>query len=89
MAIDIERISRLEGTYEQGDRRLDDMHQAIEGVRAETQGLRTEMNSRFEEMNRRFEDVNNRLDNRFNIIIVVMIAAWATVIAALITLALQ
>ena len=48
-----------------------------------------EMNSRFEEMNRRFEGMNNRLDNRFNIIIVVMITAWATVIAALITLALQ
>ena len=31
MAIDIERISRLEGTYEQVDRRLDDMHQASKG----------------------------------------------------------
>ena len=42
-----QRISRLEGAYEQVDRRLDEMHQSING-------LRTEMNSRLEEMNSRF-----------------------------------
>lgn len=35
-----QRISRLEGAYEQVDRRLDEMHQSIIGLRAE-------MNSRF------------------------------------------
>ena len=35
-----QRISRLEGAYEQVDRRLDEMHQSIIG-------LRVEMNSRF------------------------------------------
>ena len=42
-----QRISRLEGAYEQVDRRLDEMHQSINGLRAE-------MNSRLEEMNSRF-----------------------------------
>ena len=60
-----QRISRLEGAYEQVDRRLDEMHQSINGLRAEMNGLRvemhesinglrTEMNSRLEEMNSRF-----------------------------------
>ena len=35
-----QRISRLEGAYEQVDKRLDDMHQSIESLRAE-------MNTRF------------------------------------------
>ena len=40
MVIEQQRISRLEGAYEQVDRRLDELHRSIEG-------LRTEMNSRF------------------------------------------
>ena len=47
MVIEQQRISRLEGAYEQVDRRLDDMHRSIES-------LRLEMNSRFEEVNTRF-----------------------------------
>ena len=47
MVIEQQRISRLEGAYEQVDRRLDELHRSIEG-------LRTEMNSRFEEVNSRF-----------------------------------
>ena len=42
-----QRISRLEGAYEQVDRRLDEMHQSIIGLRAEMNALRAEMNSRF------------------------------------------
>ncbi len=41
-----ERISRLEGAYEQVDRRLDDMNLSIERVWAEVNSLRNEMNSR-------------------------------------------
>lgn len=33
-----QRISRLEGAYEQVDRRLDEMHQSINGLRAEMNG---------------------------------------------------
>ena len=47
MVIEQQRISRLEGAYEQVDRRLDDMHRSIES-------LRLEMNSRFAEVNTRF-----------------------------------
>ena len=46
MAIE-QRVSRLEGAYEQVDRRLDGMERSIEGLRAETSGFRAEINSRF------------------------------------------
>ena len=61
--IEQERISRLEGTYEQVDRRLGETNRSIEG-------LQVEMNSRFEEMN-----------NRYNTLVMLMIASWVTVIA--------
>ena len=41
-----ERISRLEGAYEQVDRRLDDMNQAIVALRDDMNALRNEVNSR-------------------------------------------
>ena len=42
-----QRVSRLEGAYEQVDRRLDLMEQAIGGLRADMNGIRVEINSRF------------------------------------------
>ena len=41
-----ERISRLEGAYEQVDRRLDDMNQALNSLRNDTSAFRNEVNSR-------------------------------------------
>jgi tetrahydromethanopterin S-methyltransferase subunit G len=41
-----ERVSRLEGAYEQVDRRLDDMNRSIQSVRDEMGSLRGEMNNR-------------------------------------------
>ncbi len=41
-----ERISRLEGAYEQVDKRLDDMNLSIDRLWDEINNLRTEMNSR-------------------------------------------
>ena len=45
-----ERVSKLEGAYEQVDRRLDDLNQNVTSLRAEFSSLRSEMNSRFNNM---------------------------------------
>ncbi len=42
-----ERVSRLEGAYEQVDARLSDLNRAIES-------LRVEMNTKFDQIDRRF-----------------------------------
>ena len=81
-----QRISRLEGAYEQVDRRLDEMHQSINGLRAEMNGLRVEMhesiNSLRAEMNNRLEEMNSR----FNTLYVLIAASWVTLIGAMIGL---
>ena len=63
----MQRISRLEGAYEQVDRRLNETTHAINGLRAE--------------MNRRFAEVNSRC----NTLVMLIVAAWVTIMAALIT----
>jgi tetrahydromethanopterin S-methyltransferase subunit G len=42
-----QRISRLEGAYEQVDKRLDDLGRAVESLRSDLNSLRSEMNGRF------------------------------------------
>ena len=42
-----ERLSRLEGAYEQVNERLNDMTQAVTSLREETNSFRAEVNSRF------------------------------------------
>lgn len=67
-----ERVSRLEGAYEQVDRRLNDLSLSLEALRVElhneANGLRAEVNS------------------RFNNIYVLMGATWITTIGAIIGL---
>ena len=83
MVIEQQRISRLEGAYEQVDRRLEDMHQSINGLRAQMDGLRAEMHQSINglrtEMNSRFEEVNSR----FNTLIVLLAASWVTLIGVM------
>ena len=42
-----QRISRLEGAYEQVDKRLDELNRAVESLRSDLNSLRVEINSRF------------------------------------------
>ena len=67
-----ERVSRLEGAYEQVDRRLEELNQLMESLRAELResnsALRAKMNSRFNNLN------------------VIIVGSWITVIAGVIAL---
>ena len=67
-----ERVSRLEGAYEQVDRRLDELSRAIEGLRAD---MRAEMSALRAEVN-----------SRFNSMYVLIGASWVTLIGAMIGL---
>ena len=63
------RISRLEGAYEQVDKRLGDLNRVIESLRSDLNNLRSEMSSLRAEMN-----------SRFNNIYVLIGASWMTLI---------
>lgn len=66
-----ERVSRLEGAYEQVDRRLDDMNQRLD-----------DMNQRLNDMNQRIND----LSQRGNTTIVLLMGSWVTTMAAIVGL---
>ena len=67
-----ERISRLEGAYEQVDRRLDDMNTRLDETNRSIEGLRAEMNnrmnSRFEETNRPVEGLRTEMNTRAEVV---------------------
>lgn len=67
-----ERVSRLEGAYEQVNERLSDLraelHEQIGSVRTEVGALRSEMNS------------------RFNALLLMIAGLWATMIGGFIAL---
>ena len=74
-----QRMSRLEGAYEQVDKRLDDLNQSIGGLRSEMDSLRSEMRG---EMGGLRSEMNSRL----NTLTIVMFGTWVTVIGAVIGL---
>lgn len=74
-----QRISRLEGAYEQVDKRLDDLNQSVNG-------LRDEMNSRFTEMRAEMTGLRSETNSRLNTLTIVMFGTWVTVIGAVIGL---
>ena len=85
-----ERVSRLEGAYEQVDRRLGDMNsrldttnETIEGLRRdmllEIGGLRVEMNDRMGAVETRL----GTMETRLNAIFIAIMAVGGSIIVAL------
>lgn len=70
-----ERISRVEGAYEQVDKRLADFTQAFNAWRAES--------------NRQNEVLRSELNSRFNTMLVVGAGAWVTTVGLIVGLYLQ
>ena len=70
-----ERVSKLEGAYEQVDQRLGELTISVES-------LRTEMNSRLDTMDSKFE-------SKFNTLIVVMATSGVAIVGTLIAIALR
>ena len=70
-----QRVGRLEGAYEQVNRRLEDLGRSVEPLRGDMNGLRNEMNSLRGEMN-----------SRLNTVYVLLGGMWATMVAGFIAL---
>ena len=59
MTTNPERLSRLEGAYEQVDQRLGDLTGSVES-------LRGEMNTRLDAMDRRLDAMDSKFDGKFD-----------------------
>ena len=97
---DSERMSKLEGAYEQVNERLGEMNGRINEVR-------TDMDARFSEMDGRIDVTNTRIDHlrtdmdvridhlsaqmnaRFNSILVLMLGSWVTTIGVIVGLSFR
>ena len=77
-----QRVSRLEGAYEQVDRRLDDMSRAIQGLREDMEGLRTDTRA---DMSSLRAEVNSRFNNLY----LLLGGMWATIIAGFVAIFLR
>ena len=88
---DSERMSKLEGAYEQVNERLGEMNGRINEVRtdmdarfSETNGridqLRTDMDTRFDVVNTRFDAMSARLNSLF----VAIIGVGGAIVAAMV-----
>ena len=71
-----ERMSRLEGAYEQVDRRLDDMNHRFDEMDRRFTEMRGEMDRRFtemrSEMNSGFTEMRREMNSRFNSLMVLI-----------------
>ncbi len=99
-----ERISRLEGAYEQVDRRLGDLTQAVAGLQAEIAALRQAMSEQGNALRTEMSEQNSALrtemtgeqrnfrsemNSRLNTLLVVGGGAWVTTVGLIIGLYLQ
>ena len=77
-----ERASRLEGAYEQVDRRLGDLTEAITRLDVKIDALRNDMDAKF-------DAVRSEMSAKFNTLIIVMATGAVGVTGALITIAFR
>lgn len=77
-----ERVSRLEGAYEQVDQRLRDLTEAFGRLEAKTDAFRADVDVRF-------ESIRLEMNAKFNTLIVVMSTVGVAIAGAIFTLALR
>ena len=78
-----ERLSKLEGVYEQVNERLRDLG---EEMRQGDAALRTDMNERFNELARGQASLRSEMNTRFNVMLVLIGGVWATIAGGFIAL---
>ena len=70
-----QRVSRLEGAYEQVDSRLDSMDRRLDSV-----------DRRLDSMDQSMNSLRSEINSRFNTLYVLIGASWVTVVGAIIGL---
>ena len=77
-----ERVSRLEGAYEQVDRRLGDLTDAVARVDVKIDSLRTDMDGRF-------DSLRSDMDAKLNTLILVIATVGVAIAGAIVALAFR
>ncbi len=80
-----ERLARLEGAYEQIDRRLESIERKIADLREEIRGLRAYIDTKIDSVDRKIDDLRRMLIY----MAIGFITAFAGIIATILLIALK
>ncbi len=78
-----ERISRLEGTYEQVDERLGHLTSSIDALRADMNILRSDMNTMRTDIDTKLDALRSETNAKLNTMTIAIVTIGAAGIAAL------
>ncbi len=88
-----ERVSRLEGAYEQVDSRLGDLTEAVTRLDAKFDALRTDVDNKFDalrtDVDNKFDAFRSEMNAKFNTLIIVMATGAVGITGALIAIAFR
>jgi hypothetical protein len=80
-----ERMARLEGSYEQIDRRLGTLEQDLRGLRADLNAWVDRVDNRIDQVNNRIDQVGSRIDRLFYWQLGLMGAIAASILTTVLT----
>lgn len=88
-----ERVSRLEGAYEQVDSRLGDLTEVVTRLDAKFDALRTDVDAKFDafrtDVDAKLDAFRSEMNAKFNTLIIVMATGAVGVTGALIAIAFR
>ena len=86
---DSERMSKLEGAYEQVNERLGEMNGRIDAVNGRIDGTNVRIDQLRTDMDARIDSLGAQMNARFNSILVLMLGSWVTTIGVIVGLSFR
>ena len=86
---DSERMSKLEGAYEQVNERLGEMNGRIDAVNVRIDGTNVRIDQLRTDMDARIDNLSAQINARFNSILVLMLGSWVTTIGVIVGLSFR
>ena len=86
---DSERMSKLEGAYEQVNERLGEMNGRIDAVNGRIDGTNVRIDQLRTDIDTRIDNLSAQMNARFNSILVLMLGSWVTTIGVIVGLSFR
>ena len=86
---DSERMSKLEGAYEQVNERLGEMNGRINEMNGRIDVTNTRIDQLRTDMDARIDNLSAQMNARFNSILVLMLGSWVTTIGVIVGLSFR
>lgn len=84
-----DRVSRLEGAYEQVDRRLGDLNESIEDLRSQMRATDSKIDELQRHVDGKMDGLRGEIDAKINALIIVTGTVGVAIVGGMIALALR